>query len=429
MPAKLDQNAWKKRLIDDAETKILALTNSEKFKAYLQVLSKFHQYSQRNVELIFSQNPQATQLAGFKKWATDFDRHVKKGSKAIRVCAPMVKKLTPAEKERLKTEEDRIVTGYRFIPVFDISQTTGKAVLSARDFVQDKLTEHENVTALYEALTDNLNKKTSLKITERPLVKGEMKGYFNPQTNEIVINQIEEDSAFKLKTLYHEYAHSQLHGLNAEFQHRTREYQETQAEAVAYVAMQNIGIDTGNYSLGYVATWAQSKKMIHEALSEIHQVSRKIIELTDKITQQLQGQAEQNKKIEQLKQAHFKFKERPAEITGIIQETQIGLTELEYYSADLLKKFSVGRLTKQELVVMTFNLLGQVLITWNELASMKNDDPDFKYWQTDFEHEQDSYQTLAVYLEKCGVLIPPSLNHLEDEMAIKKVQHMLQQSF
>ena len=105
MPAKLDQNAWKKQLIDDAETKILALTNSEKFKAYLQVLSKFHQYSQRNVELIFSQNPQATQLAGFKKWITDFDRHVKKGSKAIRVCAPMVKKLTPAEKERLKTRK------------------------------------------------------------------------------------------------------------------------------------------------------------------------------------------------------------------------------------------------------------------------------------------------------------------------------------
>lgn len=427
MPAKLDQNAWKKQLIDDAEKKILALTNSEKFKAYLQVLSKFHQYSQRNVELIFSQNPQATQLAGFKKWATNFDRHVKKGSKAIRVCAPMVKKLTQAEKERLKTDDDRIVTGYRFIPVFDISQTTGKPMLSARDFVQDKLTEHENVTALYEALKDNLIKKTSLKITERPLVEGEMKGYFNPKTNEIVINQSEQDSAFKLKTLYHEYAHSQLHGLNAEFQHRVREYQETQAEAVAYVAMQNIGIDTGSYSLGYVATWAQDQKMIHEALGEVHQVSNKVIELTDKITQQLQEQAEQSKKIEQLKHAHFKFKGQSAGITGVIQATQIGLTDLEYYSADWLEKFTLDSLTNQELIVITFNLLAQFLLTWSEMATMKNDDPDFKYWQADFEHEQDSYQTLAIYLEQRDIVIPSSLNYLEDEMSIKKVQRELLQ--
>ncbi|MGV7309198.1 hypothetical protein PJJ84_30485, partial [Mycobacterium kansasii] len=70
------------------------------------------------------------------------------------------------------------------------------------------------------------------------------KGYFQPSTNEIVIGGDEPDNALKLKTLYHEYAHSQLHGLKSAFKDRPRAYQETQAEAVAYVAMQNIDVDT-----------------------------------------------------------------------------------------------------------------------------------------------------------------------------------------
>ena len=87
--------------------------------------------------------------------------------------------------------------------------------------------------------------------------------------------------------MYHEYAHSQLHGLKAAFKDRPRAYQETQAEAVAYVAMQNIGVDTSNYSLGYVATWAKDKAVIHSALSEIQQVSNKVIALSDGLTKQL----------------------------------------------------------------------------------------------------------------------------------------------
>ncbi len=94
---------------------------------------------------------------------------------------------------------------------------------------------------------------------------------------QIVIGGDEPDNALKLKTLYHEYAHSQLHGLKSAFKDRPRAYQETQAEAVAYVAMQNIGVDTSNYSLGYVATWAKDKAVIHSALSEIQQVSNKVI--------------------------------------------------------------------------------------------------------------------------------------------------------
>ncbi|AWP47844.1 hypothetical protein CCS05_13090 (plasmid) [Levilactobacillus brevis] len=288
MPSKADVKAWKAQLVAQAEQQILKLTDSDRFKQYLNTLAKFHHYSARNIDLIYAQNPQATQVAGFKQWQTAFNRTVKRGAKAIRIAAPIIKKLTPAEQKRLDTTDERAIVGYRYLPVFDVSQTSGEPVLSAKDFVKENLADHQNVTSLYNAFKDYLNQQPDLKVSEVPLATlNGAKGYFQPSTNEIVIGGDEPDNALKLKTLYHEYAHSQLHGLKSAFKDRPRAYQETQAEAVAYVAMQNIGVDTGNYSLGYVATWAKDKAVIHNALSEIQQVSNKVIELSDGLTKQL----------------------------------------------------------------------------------------------------------------------------------------------
>ncbi|MFQ4155387.1 ArdC-like ssDNA-binding domain-containing protein [Pediococcus pentosaceus] len=288
MPSKADVKAWKAQLFAQAEQQILKLTDSDRFKQYLNTLAKFHQYSARNIDLIYAQNPQATQVAGFKQWQTDFNRTVNKGAKSIRIAAPIIKKLTPAEQKRLDTTDERAIVGYRYLPIFDVSQTSGEPVLSAKDFVKENLADHQNVTSLYNAFKDYLNQQTDLKVSEVPLATlNGAKGYFQPSTNEIVIGGDEPDNALKLKTLYHEYAHSQLHGLKSAFKDRPRAYQETQAEAVAYVAMQNIGVDTSNYSLGYVATWAKDTAVIHSALSEIKQVSNKVIELSDGLTKQL----------------------------------------------------------------------------------------------------------------------------------------------
>ena len=302
MPTKEEAEEWKKQLVDNAEQQILNLTDSEKFKSYLDTLAKFHRYSQRNIDLIYSQNPSASQVAGFKKWQNDFKRSVNKGEKGIRIAAPIIKKLTPEDQKRLDTTEEKAIVGYRYIPVFDISQTSGEPVLSAKDFVKENLADHQNVTSLYNAFKDYLNQQTDLKVSEVPLATlNGAKGYFQPSTNEIVIGGDEPDNALKLKTLYHEYAHSQLHGLKSAFKDRPRAYQETQAEAVAYVAMQNIGVDTSNYSLGYVATWAKDKAVIHSALSEIQQVSNKVIELSDGLTKQLGLQEAQKEPEHNLK--------------------------------------------------------------------------------------------------------------------------------
>lgn len=302
MPTKEEAEEWKKQLVDNAEQQILNLTDSEKFKSYLDTVAKFHRYSQRNIDLIYSQNPSASQVAGFKKWQNDFKRSVNKGEKGIRIAAPIIKKLTPEDQKRLDTTEEKAIVGYRYIPVFDISQTSGEPVLSAKDFVKENLADHQNVTSLYNAFKDYLNQQTDLKVSEVPLATLDgAKGYFQPNTNEIVIGGDEPDNALKLKTLYHEYAHSQLHGLKSAFKDRPRAYQETQAEAVAYVAMQNIGVDTSNYSLGYVATWAKDKAVIHSALSEIQQVSNKVIELSDGLTKQLGLQEAQKEPEHDLK--------------------------------------------------------------------------------------------------------------------------------
>ena len=302
MPSKADVKAWKAQLVAQAEQQILKLTDSDQFKKYLNTLAKFHRYSARNIDLIYAQNPQATQVAGFKQWQTAFNRTVNRGEKAIRIAAPIIKKLTPAEKKRLDTADERAIVGYRYLPVFDVSQTSGEPVLSAKDFVKENLADHQNVTSLYNAFKDYLNQQTDLKVSEVPLATlNGAKGYFQPSTNEIVIGGDEPDNALKLKTLYHEYAHSQLHGLKSAFKDRPRAYQETQAEAVAYVAMQNIGVDTGNYSLGYVATWAKDKAVIHSALSEIQQVSNKVIELSDGLTKQLGLQEAQKEPEHDLK--------------------------------------------------------------------------------------------------------------------------------
>ncbi|MCG0845104.1 transposase [Lactiplantibacillus plantarum] len=302
MPSKADVKAWKAQLFAQAEQQILKLTDSDRFKQYLNTLAKFHQYSARNIDLIYAQNPQATQVAGFKQWQTDFNRTVNKGAKSIRIAAPIIKKLTPAEQKRLDTTDERAIVGYRYLPIFDVAQTSGDPVLSAKDFVKENFADHQNVTSLYNAFKDYLNQQTDLKVSEVPLATlNGAKGYFQPSTNEIVIGGDESDNALKLKTLYHEYAHSQLHGLKSAFKDRPRAYQETQAEAVAYVAMQNIDVDTSNYSLGYVATWAKDKAVIHSALSEIQQVSNKVIELSDGLTKQLGLQEAQKEPEHDLK--------------------------------------------------------------------------------------------------------------------------------
>jgi len=149
------------------------------------------------------------------------------------------------------------------------------------------LGDHQNVERLYHAVVDAINTEGHVKVSEAPIDEPGVRGFFRPSTQEIVISPQETDAAMKLKTLFHEYGHSQLHGIGQAFADRPRAWKEAQAESVAYIAMQNIGIDTGDYSLGYVATWAKDPKVMAQALKEINEASVHTIELSDQAAQAL----------------------------------------------------------------------------------------------------------------------------------------------
>lgn len=363
---------WKKQLVENAENEILKLTDSHQFKQYLKTLSSFHSYSARNVALIYSQMPGATRVAGFKQWQKDFGRKITKGEKSIRIAAPIIKNLSDEEKIKLNTTEEKAVVNYRYIPVFDISQTNGDPLPTAHDFVKANLKDHKNVTAMYEALKKYINTKTNISVSEQIISKGSVKGLFRPSTNQIVISCEEQDSALKLKTLYHEYAHSQLHGLTSEFKDRPRAYQEAQAESVAYVAMTNIGVDTSEYSLGYVATWAKDKAVIHSALGEIQQVSNKVIEISDELTNELNLQVENDKQV---------TNERGQEGTSFfVQEGKNNMTKETFYhgSTHKFNQFDINHLGENG----TAQGAGIYVTPDKEAASMYaqiNDDPGYVY--------------------------------------------------
>lgn len=444
MPNKAERDAWKEKLVNEAEQKILELTDSDKFKKYLDTLSKFHGYSQRNIDLIYSQDPAATQVAGYKQWQNDFKRHVNKGAKSIRISAPIIKKITEEEKKKLNTTEDKAIVGYRFIPIFDIKQTSGQHVLNTQDFIKENLQEHKNVTNLYNSFKDYLNEKTNLAVTEENISQPGVKGYFVPKANEVVIDNKEQDSALKLKTLYHEYAHSQLHGLTSEFKDRPREYKETQAEAVAYVAMQNIGVDTSDYSLGYVATWAKDKDLIHKAISEIQKVSNKTIDLTAELTEKLQLDQKQEQQQEQTqtqKAPEPKTKEVNAnqeqidKLKQAIAETQDQLTRYGKIIEKAPKTYEAGlaeeeisklepRLAQQTL--MLNSLYGEDYKLQESNATLAN--PTIKAENnTKQPNLSDQYKALHDKLEKPGEnknQIQEQLNKVKTEISQKTQQQL-----
>ncbi|AOB24631.1 hypothetical protein AVR83_16900 (plasmid) [Lactiplantibacillus plantarum] len=117
--------------------------------------------------------------------AKRFSRQVTKGAKAIRITAPITKRLTPEQQRQLGTKRAQAIVGYRYLPVFDVRHTNGKQIPQTQDFIKPELGEHANVTPLYQAFKTYLNETTNLTVTERPMTENQARGYFAPKTNEL----------------------------------------------------------------------------------------------------------------------------------------------------------------------------------------------------------------------------------------------------
>ena len=278
-------------ITEKVEQGIKELFESEKYKTYLNTMSKFHNYSFNNTMLIAMQKPDATLVAGFKAWQKNFDRHVKKGEKGIRILAPAPYKIKE-EQEKLDpvtgeimldkngmpvTEEVEIkIPAFRVVPVFDVSQTDGK------ELPDIGVNELSGSVEDYEDFMQALTEVSPVPITYED-IEGEAKGYFHTTDHRIAIQEGMSQSQ-TVKTAIHEVAHAKLHDRERnqdidKVLDKDRNTKEVEAESVAYTVCQHFGIDTSDYSFGYIAGWSSDRDMkeLKSSLDTIRKTASELI--------------------------------------------------------------------------------------------------------------------------------------------------------
>lgn len=359
-----NRNAQQVREITDKlEQGIQELFESERYKEYLNTMSKFYRYSFNNTLLIAMQKPEATLIAGYTAWQRNFDRHVMKGEKGIRILAPAPykaqeerDKLDPATQmpvldadgKPVKETVEVMRPAFKVVSVFDVSQTDGKEL---PDIAVDELTGSvENYAVFFEALKQESPVPISFED-----IPGSAKGYFSHAENRIAIQENMSEIQ-TVKTAIHEIAHAKLHGENqpepepawkvvmvsdggtkrdfsSDFKseaeaisaaeeadwhfvdengfewrleveedlsaiqkiQKDRHTKEVEAESVAYTVCQRYGIETSDYSFGYIAGWSSDKetKELKSSLELIRSTAAEMIESIDAKVKVLMAEHEQ----------------------------------------------------------------------------------------------------------------------------------------
>lgn len=247
-----DRKEQLKEITDKLEQGIKDVFESGKYANYLQAMSKFHRYSLNNCILIAMQCPAATMVAGYRKWQDEFGRQVKKGERAIRILAPMTRKVKRMVKDKDGNEQEQEVkyTTYRAVPVFDLSQTEGKELPG----ICHRLEGNEGAD-----LIDKVIAAAPVPVQYKD-IEGSANGYYS-RTEGLIAVQQDLSPMQTLKTLIHEMAHATLHCEDGKQAEADRGTKEVQAESVAYTVCNYFGIDTSDYSFGYVAAWSKGKEL------------------------------------------------------------------------------------------------------------------------------------------------------------------------
>jgi antirestriction protein ArdC len=294
-----------KEITDRLEAGIKGIFNSDDYKNYLKTLSKFHNYSFNNCILIAMQKPDATHVAGFNAWRDDFKRPVMKGEKGIKIFAPAPFKTTK-EVDRLdasgkpivgkngqreKEQLEITVPAFKIVSVFDVSQTDGEPL--PRLGVNELTGSVDKYRELFAAL----EKASPVPVGFEPIASG-AKGYYQQTEKCIVINEGMSELQ-NLKTAIHEIAHARIHDIDKnapkDAPRPDRDTREVQAESVAYAVCQHYGLDTSEYSFGYVATWSGDKQLdaLKASLDTIRKEADAIITEVDKYFAELRQSKEQ----------------------------------------------------------------------------------------------------------------------------------------
>ena len=277
-----------KEITDRLEQGILGLYESDRYADYLRTMSKFHDYSLNNTILIAMQG--GNLVKGYKQWEKEFDRHVKPGEKAIKILAPspftvkkQVEKIDPDTQKPVfdkdgkpVTEEKEIkIPAFRVVSVFDISQTEGKELPALTYELTGNVEQYKDFFAALE--------KTSPFAMGFEALSGGVKGRCNYEEKRIIINE-DMDELQNIKTAIHEIAHATLHDTALAMPERPdRRTREVQAESVAYAVCQHYGLDTSDYSFGYIAGWSSGKELaeLKGSLETIRSTAASLIDTID----------------------------------------------------------------------------------------------------------------------------------------------------
>ena len=287
-----------KEITDRLETGIQQLFDSDRYKAYLTTMAKFHNYSFNNTLLIAMQGGQL--VAGFNKWKDTFHRTVKKGEKGIKILAPAPYKVKQKMEKRDEqgkpildkdgkplTEEKTVqIPAFKVVSVFDVSQTEGEplpsiAVGELSGSVQD-----------YQDFFKALEQTSPVPIGFED-IEGGAHGYFHLLDNRIAIQE-GMSQLQTIKTAIHEIAHAKLHAIAPTDPEQTNRpdsrTREVQAESVAYAVCQHYGLDTSDYSFGYVAGWSSGRELseLKSSLETIRSAAAEIINSIDENLAELQ---------------------------------------------------------------------------------------------------------------------------------------------
>ena len=312
-----------KEITDRLEQGITELFDSERYKEYLRVMSKFHNYSFNNTLLIAMQKPDASLIAGFSAWKNNFGRNVMKGQKGIKILAPSpfkikkeMEKIDPQTQKAIigkdgkpVTEEKEItIPAFKVVSVFDVSQTEGREI---PDIAVNMLTgDVEHYKEVFAAL-----EKTSPVPVGFEKIEGGAHGYYHLEDKRIALDEGMSELQ-TLKTLIHEIAHAKLHDidLNApleDLENRPdRRTREVQAESIAYTVCQHYGLDTSDYSFGYVAGWSAGRDLaeLKSSLETIRSTAAEIINSIDEHIAELQKEQAQDAPREKAAMQEYIYK-------------------------------------------------------------------------------------------------------------------------
>ena len=333
------------------EQGIKELFESDKYRRYLSVMSRFHRYSVNNTMLIYMQRPDATLVAGYNKWKNQFSRHVKRGEHGITIIAPTPykkkieeQKLDPDTKAPMLDKDGKVIMEekeieiplFRPVKVFDVSQTDGKPLPELASSLSGNVQN-------YEVFMEALRRSAPVPIEFEPM-DANMDGYFSSDQQRIAIREGMSEVQ-TVSAAVHETAHSKLHDpkraepeptwkvvmvsdggtkrdysqgfateaeaeqfaadadwrfvdenqfewrLAVEEDHssevqaaKDRHTEEVQAESISYAVCQYYGIQTGENSFGYIASWSQGKELkeLRASLEVINKTAGELISDIDR---------------------------------------------------------------------------------------------------------------------------------------------------